>query len=140
MRERGRRLCAPVGGLLVFQSEPGFDRYLVVLDLAVLDMAADLDDLEPAEVSHRKGSLRDRAIDGLGDALLGTADELDDLVNMFRHWRFLPMGSPAAAPVAASQLTHTVDAGSLSSLAPSADLAGCLPCAPARPSRSEAPR
>lgn len=37
---------------LVFQSKAGFERELIVPDLAVLDVAAGLDHLEPVQISQ----------------------------------------------------------------------------------------
>jgi hypothetical protein len=38
-------------------------------DAALLDVAADVHDLEPVEVAQRLRGLRDRTVDGLGDAV-----------------------------------------------------------------------
>src|SRR5579872_504475 len=58
---------------------------LVVRDLAVLDMAADVHHLEPADVPQGLGSLCDGPVYRLGDALLRRTDQLDDLVNVILH-------------------------------------------------------
>jgi len=71
----GRRLRP-----LVLQAEAQLHGHLIVLHLAVLDVAADLFDLEPADIPEREGGLLDRPIDGFADALLGRADDLDDFV------------------------------------------------------------
>ena len=57
-------------------------------DLAVLDVAADLLDLEPAEMPDGEGRFLDRPVDCLADTLLGRADKFDDLLYMLRHLRF----------------------------------------------------
>src|ERR1700734_3341688 len=61
----------------LFQREPDLQRHLVVVHLALRDIAADLADLEPAETPQRACCLGDGVVDRLGDALLGRPDDLN---------------------------------------------------------------
>jgi hypothetical protein len=53
---------------IVVQSKAGFERNLIVPDLAVLDVAAGLDDLEPVQISQRLTGPLDRGLDGVLNA------------------------------------------------------------------------
>src|ERR1039458_10259054 len=61
-----------------------------MVDLALVDVAANLHHLEPAEMTQCHRGLFDRAFDRLGDALVGRADQLDDLVDWLCHCRSFP--------------------------------------------------
>src|SRR3712207_6500678 len=67
------------------EGEADLERYLIVGDAAVLDVAASLDDLEPAYVADRGGGAGDRLLDRVLDAGLGATDDLDDLVDFVAH-------------------------------------------------------
>ena len=54
-------------------------------DLAVLDMAAGLDDLEPAKVAQGLVGALERGLDRVLDAGGRGSDELYHLVDVFRH-------------------------------------------------------
>ena len=65
---------ADVQGLLVvLQAEAQLEPDLEVLDLVVDDMAADLGDLEPVEVTQRAAGPLDGVADGVVDALRSTS-------------------------------------------------------------------
>jgi hypothetical protein len=53
--------------------------------LTALNVSADLDHLEPAQVPERLLRFRDRIPDGALHAAGGRPDELDGLVDMVRH-------------------------------------------------------
>jgi hypothetical protein len=55
----------------VFQSKAGFEHNLIVSDLAILDVAAGLDDLEPVQVSQCLTGPRDRGLNGILNAGFG---------------------------------------------------------------------
>src|SRR5260221_9529634 len=76
----------------VFQREAGLQRHLIVLHLAVLDVAARLGDLEPAQMPQGARGAGDGALHGILDARLRRADELDDLVDMIMHGVLHPAG------------------------------------------------
>src|SRR5216683_4330131 len=78
-------MAAAVGLVLVVQRETGLQRNLVVAHLALLDMAARLDDLEPSQMLYRLRGPCDGALNRILDAGLGGADEFDDLVDMVLH-------------------------------------------------------
>ena len=84
----GRHRAAPRAGSYeraALEGEAGLHDHLVVADLAVVDVPADLDDLEPAEVPQRVVGAPHRGLDRALDAVARGADELDDLVDMLRH-------------------------------------------------------
>src|SRR5687768_12251165 len=54
-------------------------------DLAVLDMAAGADHLEPSYVVDRRGGARDRLFDRVLDSGRRAADDLDHLVDIVVH-------------------------------------------------------
>ena len=62
---RNRPKMAP---LLVFNLEADLDRHLEFLDFAVPDSSAFFHHFEPVHVTHRVRGLRDRGLDGLGEA------------------------------------------------------------------------
>src|SRR6185437_5739122 len=70
---------------------------LVVADLALLDMAARLDHLEPPEVLQRLRGTRDGVLDRILDARLGGARKLDDSVDLVLH-RTPPLMRGAVPP------------------------------------------
>jgi hypothetical protein len=53
---------------LDFQSKAGFEHDLIVPDLAILDVAASLDDLEPVQISQRLTGPLDRGLNGVLNA------------------------------------------------------------------------
>ena len=65
--------------------ETGLQHDLIMLDLALLHMAAGLQDLEPAQVAQRFVGPPDRGPDRVVDALGRSPHQLDDLVDMIRH-------------------------------------------------------
>src|SRR4051794_20311734 len=86
----------PASGSLL-EPEAHLQRHLVVLDAALVDVAADRDDLEPVEVAQGLGRLGDRAVDRLGDALGGGARDLDGLVDVVGHRGIIPGAAPSVA-------------------------------------------
>src|SRR4029077_1288698 len=58
---------------------------LIMRNLAVLDMAAGLDDLEPAQVAQGLRRAGDGALDRVVDALVRRTDDLNDAVDMIVH-------------------------------------------------------
>ena len=70
---------------LFVEGEAGFDGDLPVGDGAVLDVAAGLDDLEPAEVAQGLAGAVDGVLDGGLDAMGGGADEFDQFVGVLAH-------------------------------------------------------
>jgi hypothetical protein len=58
---------------------------LFVPDLAVLDMAAGLDNFEPVQISQRLAGPLDRGLDGILDAGLRGTNKFNHLVDMIRH-------------------------------------------------------
>src|ERR1700722_5021257 len=89
---------------LIFERESGFQRHLVLVHLAILDAATRLHHLEPAEVPQRRRRLGDGIVDGLGDALARRADDLDDLIDRVRHFRFSLGCMPGRGAVALRRL------------------------------------
>src|SRR6185437_8048694 len=73
----------------VFEAEADLHADLVVVDLVVDDVAADLGDLEPVEVTQGLAGAGDAVGDGLVDALLGGANDLRDAVGAIGHATFL---------------------------------------------------
>src|SRR5688572_19501293 len=65
--------------------EADLHRDLIVGDLAAVEMAADLRDLEPVEVAQRGVGPRHAAVDRLLDALRGRSGDLDDPVGGVAH-------------------------------------------------------
>src|SRR5690349_9363125 len=63
-------------------AEAEFHRDLVVRDTAVLDVAAQLGDLEPIEVADRLARHSNGLVDGVFDALVGGADNLADRIDV----------------------------------------------------------
>jgi hypothetical protein len=53
---------------LVFQCKAGFEHDLIVPDLAILNVAAGLDDLEPVQISQRLTGPLDRGLNGVLNA------------------------------------------------------------------------
>src|SRR4051812_48434845 len=79
-----------VGGIpgvrsVVLEAEAELEADLEVLDGVVLDLAADLGDLEPVEVAQRLRRPLDAVADGLVDALGGRPDDLGDAVDTVGH-------------------------------------------------------
>src|SRR5579883_656516 len=72
---------------VALQPEAGFDRHLVLRHLAVLDIAAHLNDLEPAEMAQRERGLGDGAVDRLAHAFVRRTDQFDDFIDVIRHVR-----------------------------------------------------
>jgi len=72
-------------GLFAFEGEAGLDHHLVMAHLAVLDVPAGLDDLEPAQIPQGLVRPLDCGLNRILDALLRRADEFDDLVDMVIH-------------------------------------------------------
>lgn len=66
-----------------FERKPNLQRHLPVRDLAFLDMAARVNDFEPADVAHRFRRFRDGAIDRVFDAGRGAAGQL--YINVGAH-------------------------------------------------------
>src|SRR5215212_5951808 len=67
------------------EREADLQGHLVMGDLAALDMAASLLDLEPANVAHGRGGAGDGALDRILDAGRRAADDLDHLVDIVAH-------------------------------------------------------
>ncbi len=67
---------------------------LEVLDGAVVEMTADLGDLEPVEAAQGRAGALDAVADGVVETLLGGADDLGDAVCVVAH------EAPDASPVA----------------------------------------
>jgi hypothetical protein len=70
---------------LVFQSKAGFEHDLIVPDLAILDVAASLDDLEPVQISQRLTGPLDRGLNGVLNAGFRRTNKFYHLVDMIRH-------------------------------------------------------
>src|SRR5579872_1722481 len=70
----------------LFEGEADFQRDLIAIDLAVIDVAADLHDFEPSKMPQCLRRLGNGVVDSLGDALVGSADNLDDLVDRIGHF------------------------------------------------------
>jgi len=72
-------------GTLLFQRKPDFQRHLPVGDFAVVDIAAGLGHLEPPHIADRLACARQRIVDRLLYSVRGGANDLNFLVNVFRH-------------------------------------------------------
>jgi hypothetical protein len=70
---------------MLFESEADLRRDLEVFDLAVNDVSTNGLDLEPLDVAERFRGFRDRVASAVGDALVRTADDLNDLVDVVCH-------------------------------------------------------
>src|SRR6202012_1012923 len=68
-----------------FQREADLERYLIVTDLAVLNVAARLDHFKPIHIADGLVGLRDRRGNRVLDARLGRTYEFEHLVNMVFH-------------------------------------------------------
>ena len=68
-----RRKLPSTGGSVVLETEAHLHADLEVLDVAVLDLAAHLGDLEPVDVTQGAGRSGDAVPDGLVDALAQAA-------------------------------------------------------------------
>ena len=75
------------GLLLVLEAEADLDPDLEVLDLAVLDLATDLGDLEPVTVPQRLGGPLHAVVDRLLEPLGRGAYDLGDAVGAVGHAR-----------------------------------------------------
>src|SRR3982750_1578673 len=69
----------------VFHREADLDAHLIVLDLAVLDVAARLQDLEPAQMPDSAVGTRNCRADGVFNAFVRRANQLKDFVDMLLH-------------------------------------------------------
>src|ERR1700712_5699393 len=76
-------------GLGVLEGEADLEGHLVVPDLAVLHVSADLGDLEPPDLAHRLRGALDGPLDRVVHALLGRPDDLGLPVDVVRHWGLL---------------------------------------------------
>lgn len=80
--------------LFVFgQREAELHHHLIALDLLVLALAAQLGHFESAQLVDRLGSARDSPGDRILNAVVGSADDLDDLGDVI-HARSLWMSVP----------------------------------------------
>src|SRR5579859_5951682 len=70
----------------LFEGEADLQGDLIAVDLAAIDVAPDLHDLEPSEMPQCLRRLGYGVVDGFGDALVGGADNLDDLVDRIGHF------------------------------------------------------
>src|SRR5262249_55836122 len=80
-----RPCSASAGRAGSLQPEPDLQRHLVVRDLAVDDVAADVGDLEPVEVPKGGVGAADGVLDGVLEAARRRARELGDLVDLVTH-------------------------------------------------------
>jgi hypothetical protein len=76
-------LSDPLG--LFVQSEAELDGDLPIIHLAIFDVTAGLDDLEPMQIVQRLRRLRDRALDSIFDADFRGARQLDLFIDVFAH-------------------------------------------------------
>ncbi len=67
------------------EREADLDRHLPMSDFVVLDVAASLQNLEPAKVSQALRGLGKRVLNGIFDSDGGGADKFDLLVDMIAH-------------------------------------------------------
>lgn len=70
---------------VVLEAEADLHADLEVLDLAILDLAANAQDLEPVTVTQGLAGALDAVEDGLVDALRGGADDLGDAIGAVAH-------------------------------------------------------
>jgi hypothetical protein len=70
----------------ILKSEAYLESYLVMADLAVLNMPASLDDLEPVQVSDCLAGLRNCRADRFFDTCLGRTYNFNYLVNVIFHF------------------------------------------------------
>src|SRR5579872_6431597 len=89
---RSSRRSAPEA-LLRLVSQAELHLYLVVIDLAVDDVAADLGHLEPFEIAKRFRRSVDAVADRLVEAAARAADDLGDAVDMIVHRSLRPIRS-----------------------------------------------
>src|SRR5215208_7021630 len=69
----------------VFHGEADFDGDLIVLHLAVLDMAARFENFEPSQMPNGFVGTRNRRADCVFNAFFRRADKFDDFVDMLFH-------------------------------------------------------
>src|SRR6188472_1445007 len=86
--ERGS-FTAPTLASFVLEPETDLHADLEVLDVAVLDLATDLGDLEPVHVPQRRARPTYGVPDGFVDAVGRRADDLGDAVSATAHGRTL---------------------------------------------------
>jgi len=91
---RGRALelyGGDVSALIVVEGEPDFDSDLVMRHLAVLDVAARFQHLEPADLPEGARGTADGILDRVFDAVLRGTGNLDDPVDMIAGHRHLSL-------------------------------------------------
>jgi hypothetical protein len=76
----------PTSRILPFQGEARLYHDLKVAHLAILDMAAGLHDLEPSQVPEGLIGPLDRRANGIFNAVRRRTNQLNDLVDVIRHW------------------------------------------------------
>jgi hypothetical protein len=69
----------------VFESKPDFANDLEMRDFAVLNVAAGLQNFEPAYLTQRTGSAGDSVLDRVLNAVLRGTCDFDDTVDMVGH-------------------------------------------------------
>ena len=79
------------------EPEADLQRDLEMTQLVVVDVPADVGDLEPVKVVQGLRGTLDGAADGVVDALGGGADDLADRIDAVRHWLIPFAGSIAEA-------------------------------------------
>jgi hypothetical protein len=70
----------------VLQAEADFESDLPVVDLALVKVTSNFVDLEPVEVANRLAGSLDCVSNGCVDAILGSANDFGDSVDMTGHW------------------------------------------------------
>ena len=70
----------------LFKGEADFQRDLISVDLAAVDVAADLHDLEPSKTAQCPRGFGDCIVDRFGDALLRGANNFNDLIDRIGHF------------------------------------------------------
>ena len=84
-------LCPAADGVvlvlrsLVVQRKAGFELNLIVPNLAILDVAAGLDDLEPVQISQCLAGPLDRGLNGVLNAGFRRPNQFHHLVDMIRR-------------------------------------------------------
>src|SRR5262249_42861568 len=82
---RARSVSAGLRSVVLVETEADLHRDLVPTELVVVHRAADPCDLEPADVAQRLRRARERAADGVVDALPRRPDNLGDPVHVLCH-------------------------------------------------------
>src|SRR5688572_6960115 len=80
-----RDLTRATRRLLRFQRKADLEGYLIVRNLAVLDVPSGFNDFKPIHVPNGLAGQFDGRADGILNAGLGRADDFKNLVNMIFH-------------------------------------------------------